>query len=154
MKKVVVLAMVLLPALASAELYKWTDAQGRVHFTDKKPEAAVKVEALQTPRAQGPGGAGSEATPAQGGGSQLERQRRMADILTQERERREEEASQKNKETAARKKKCHELQDYRQSAERSRLYDINEKGERTYMDDKAHTAHLRELDDNIARNCR
>lgn len=154
MKKWMMLAVMLLPAMAVADLYKWTDAEGRVHFTDKKPESAARVETLKAPRALAPGGAAVDVQSSPSGGSQLERQRRMADILAQERERREAEASKKEKEAAVRKQKCLELQDYRRNVERSRVYDINDKGERTYMDDKAHAAHMRELDENIARNCR
>ena len=35
--------IVLLPGLASADVYKWTDADGTVHFTDTPREGAEKV---------------------------------------------------------------------------------------------------------------
>lgn len=152
---VLLVLLLLLPAAASAELYKWTDAEGRVHFTDKKPAVAAKVETLKVPRAQSPGGtsASGSAPASQGASSVLERQKRMADILTQEREQRESAASKKEKDAANRLKKCQELQDYRRNAARSRIYNIGDKGERTFMDDNAHAAHLRELDENIVQNC-
>lgn len=42
LKQALILAS-LLPALATAEIYKWTDASGKVHFSDKPP-AGVKAE--------------------------------------------------------------------------------------------------------------
>lgn len=154
MKRVMILAVMLMPTLAMAELYKWIDANGRVHFTDKKPTSAAKVETLNTPRAQAPSGTVADAPPPAQSDDPVARQKKMADILSQERERNEAEADKKRKEVAARRKRCLELQDYRRTADGSRLYDINDKGDRVYMDDKAHVAHLRELDDNIARYCR
>lgn len=154
-------ALVLLTAVVAlpvqAELYKWTDAEGRVHFTDKKPESAAskKVETLATPRASAPGGRSVEETPAAGSTASdvLQRQKRMADILAQEREQHEQEVASKNMALAARKRKCLELRDYRRNAEGSRLYDVNDKGERVYMGDKEHSGHLKELDQAIQEAC-
>jgi hypothetical protein len=44
-------------ALSAAELYRWTDADGRVHFSDRPPaaEATTGVERLPTPRFADPG---------------------------------------------------------------------------------------------------
>ncbi|MEM9624265.1 MAG: DUF4124 domain-containing protein [Pseudomonadota bacterium] len=33
-------------SVAHAEIYRWVDAEGRVHFGDKKPEARVDVESV------------------------------------------------------------------------------------------------------------
>jgi hypothetical protein len=98
---VVVLALwLLLPALQQVPSFtNGLMQQGRVHFTDKKPAVAAKVETLKVPRAQSPGGtsASGSAPASQGASSVLERQKRMADILTQEREQRESAASKKEK---------------------------------------------------------
>jgi len=40
---------------AGAELYKWTDASGRLQFSDRPPAAqARKAETLEAPRATSP----------------------------------------------------------------------------------------------------
>lgn len=151
---VLLTAVVALPV--HAELYKWTDADGRVHFTDKKPEnAGHKVETLKAPRASAPGGRSAEETPAaeNSAGDTLQRQKRMADILAQEREQEAEATARKQAAAAARKKRCLEMQDYRRSVEGSRLYNINDKGERVFMDDQQITQHLRDLDQTIKASC-
>lgn len=54
--------MVLLLGLAvpaSAELYRWTDADGRVHYSDQPPPASIKK--LQRLRSQGPNRAADPA---------------------------------------------------------------------------------------------
>ncbi|ERI53752.1 hypothetical protein N878_14290, partial [Pseudomonas sp. EGD-AK9] len=38
------LVALLLPALAAAEIYRWTDAQGRVHFGQRPGAGAEPVE--------------------------------------------------------------------------------------------------------------
>jgi len=156
MFRVLVLLAALVTMPVHAELYKWTDADGRVHFTDKKPEdASHKVETLNAPRVTGPGGRRTEETPAagSGGGDVLQRQKRMADILAQEREQQEQEAAKKQADTAGRKRQCLEMRDYRRNVDGSRLYNINEKGERVFMDDKQISQHMRELDQAIQAAC-
>lgn len=154
MTRVWLLVGLLVAVPVQAELYKWTDAQGRVHFTDKKPEGNGKVETLKTPQRQSQGGDGEAASATRDSTSVLDRQKRMADILAQEREQREAAEAKKRKDEVARQQKCHEARDYRRNADGARLYDINQKGERVYMDDKAHAAHMRELDQAIKDLCR
>lgn len=156
MKRIIMLTLLLAALPAEAELYKWTDAQGRVHFTDRKPADGGKVETLKTPQARNPGGREAAAATAspQDQKSLLDRQKRMADILAQEREQQEAAIASKKKEEAERLKKCHEARDYRKNAQGSRLYDIDQKGERVYMDDKAYDAHMRDLDKAIKEFCK
>jgi hypothetical protein len=71
--------------------------EGRVHFTDKKPTSAAKVETLNTPRAQAPSGTVADAPPPAQSDDPVARQKKMADILSQERERNEAEADKKRK---------------------------------------------------------
>lgn len=52
------------PALASAQVYQWTDAHGTTHFTAQPPPAGVKYRTLKLP-AQGPR-MDSAAPPHQG----------------------------------------------------------------------------------------
>ena len=151
----VVLLVAVIAVPAQAELYKWTDAEGHVHFTDKKPDKpASKVETLRVPRATGPGGRQAEASPAvERAGTDLQRQKQMADILSQEREQQEQASLKKQKEAAVHKRKCMELQDYRRNAEGSRLYNIDDQGERIFMDEKQQSHHMRVLDEAIQAAC-
>lgn len=157
MKRIIMVALCLAAVPVQAELYKWTDAQGRVHFTDRKPAEGGKVETLRTPQVTPPGGrdAGwSSSSSAESQKSVLDRQKRMADILAQEREQQEAAQARKKKEEVERLKKCHEARDYRRNAQGARLYEIDPKGERVFMDDKAYDAHMRELENAIKEFCK
>ena len=51
------IALALLPAMSAAELYRWTDTDGRVHFSDRAPvgEPLDRVERLPAPQFADPG---------------------------------------------------------------------------------------------------
>jgi hypothetical protein len=100
-----------LPAAAQAELYRWVDAEGRVHYTDTPPPPnARKSEELQRPRRAAPdaqpapaadGDAQQPRTPAEQEAAfrkrQLERAEKQAE---QERAQKEAETKKRNCESA------------------------------------------------------
>jgi hypothetical protein len=45
-----VLVALLLPAVATAQIYQWKDASGKVHYSDQPPPATAKQERTFTPR--------------------------------------------------------------------------------------------------------
>ena len=56
-----------LPSLASAQLYKWTDDQGRVQYSDKAPEKSAKTLDLKINTYSGVPVVSSQGKPAAGG---------------------------------------------------------------------------------------
>lgn len=147
----------LLAAPAAAEMYKWTDAEGRVHFSDRKPDTSRPVQSIEKPMPVPIGGAASAAPAAAASVSnteRMERQRRMADTLKEEREAAEAEAAKARAEAEARAKRCNEIRDHARNAEGRRLYRLDDKGERVYMNDAEHAAHLRQLQQGMNEACR
>lgn len=51
MRSPLLLALALLPAIGTAEVYKWTDAQGRVHYGDQPPTPKAQPLDLPPPQA-------------------------------------------------------------------------------------------------------
>ena len=49
MKVRILLLAVLWPALASAEIYKWTDATGKLHYSQNPPPGTTKFEKVTPP---------------------------------------------------------------------------------------------------------
>ena len=47
MKSIVIVLLLAAPIVAGAEIYKWTDAQGRVHFSDKPVDKNGKTEIVE-----------------------------------------------------------------------------------------------------------
>ena len=53
--RMVLLALLIVPLLAISEVYKWTDAQGRIHYSDSPPpEAKAKQVKIKVSSIQGP----------------------------------------------------------------------------------------------------
>src|SRR3954451_6345371 len=67
MTRYALLMLCLLAASASADTYKWTDEDGKVHYTDQPPPAAARksetIKAVKVPHAATP-----PAPPADAGG--------------------------------------------------------------------------------------
>lgn len=47
MKSILIVLLLAAPIVAGAEIYKWTDAQGRVHFSDKPVDKNGKTEIVE-----------------------------------------------------------------------------------------------------------
>jgi hypothetical protein len=62
------LAFCLVAVPATAQMYKWVDAQGRAHYSDQPPPSAAKAQKYDTEPAR-PEGSAPASTPAQGGNS-------------------------------------------------------------------------------------
>jgi hypothetical protein len=117
---------------AGAALYKWTDASGRVVYSDQPPPGNVKVETLNAPPPPANPNAAKELA-----NKELEYKKRQVDSL---------EAAKKaeNERVAARDlaANCTQLKDSLQqlAASEVQLWRTNEKGERVVMDDSARRA--------------
>jgi hypothetical protein len=131
----------LVPAFASAEIYRWTDAQGRVHFSEK------------------PSGSGAEQV-------EVKPQVVERDDATREREqrtqqyfdaRRDEKAQSQARASAARaerNKECSELRSNLAQIQRGGRYFVTGKdGERSYIDEAEVEAARSRLSSRIAERC-
>ncbi len=72
MNKSLLLLALLTAANAFAANYKWTDAQGNVHYSDKPPPEGVTVKTLPTTSAEGGTSEGRQGGPTEGSPSPLE----------------------------------------------------------------------------------
>lgn len=155
MKRLLLLPALLLSSHGVAELYKWTDADGRVQFSDRKPEHGRQVETMTAPAVPSSSGSAGNRRAEKPGSSEsvTERQKKISDVLRTEREQREAEAGRMAEQKARQKQHCLALLDYKKSTEGVRLYDLDDKGERKFMDEKAREKHLSALDAEIKAAC-
>ncbi|WP_192983200.1 DUF4124 domain-containing protein [Pseudomonas sp. EggHat1] len=134
------LIVALLPTLATAEIYRWTDEQGRVHFGQRPVAGAETV--------------------------QVKPQVVERDEHTREREarsqrfydaRREEQQQAAAAATAQREERANECRDLRrrlaQIAEGFSYYRTDASGERIYYSDEETDAARRQLRERIAQRC-
>lgn len=59
-----VLAVLLVPVAATAQIYQWKDASGKVHYSDQPPPASAKQERTFVPRGLAPAPAATQAADA------------------------------------------------------------------------------------------
>jgi Domain of unknown function (DUF4124) len=114
---------------ASAALYKWTDAQGRIVYSDQPPSANVKTEQLRAPPPPANPNAAKEL--AQREADFRKRQTEGAEAATK--------SDKERTDTAKRAEGCAQAKGQLKQLAESQLaiYRYNEKGEREVMDEDA-----------------
>jgi hypothetical protein len=144
--------IIFLSVNANAEVYKWTDKEGVVRYTDIPPPSNVKKyttlgnkkakEAVAEPKLEAKEGAvATDAAKPKLTESEQARQdmkqdlidkkkRQQLDIEKQEKEKKEAEAKQKQANCAIARS------NYQTYSQGGRIYQMNEKGERVYVDDQ------------------
>lgn len=163
------LAVLLLAASlpAGADIYKWTDENGRVHFGDSAAGAGKPASTVQ-PAAPARGGAssgsgsnsGSSANSSAGGGapgdsrSLMERQKRISDVLQQEEAARQQAAREQAQQQARTAADCERLRHQLESMEGRAVYIPGPDGERQFMDDAQRKDYVDKANALLAEHCR
>jgi len=143
-------ACILAAALMSAEsgaaaLYKWTDASGRIVYSDQPPPGNVKSEILKGPPPPANPNAMKEMAT-----KELEYRQRQLDKA--------EAGAKADKDQATAKERadnCLQIKGQMQqlAQENVVLYRVNEKGERVVMDDAVRRAEREKLGKWVRENC-
>ncbi len=173
-----VIALTLLPVVASADIYKWKDKDGVLRYTDTPPPYGVKTieiigkKATKFPTANPTMSAAPAKAAAPSGApvspSALTAEKATnnagsaSDVIAQdvEKKRRQmEEIERKNsavKEAEAKQKalNCAAAKaNYQSYSQGGRVYRTNEKGEREYMDDKGLAEGAAKAQQEISQYC-
>lgn len=154
MRRISPLAAVLLCTLAlpaSADFFKWTDANGQTHFGDTPPANARNITPLDTPKANVLKMENSEGTTDSK--ARMERQKRMTEVLRQEAQDRENAEQNAADEKERRDKECAKLRQQLKSMDGVRLYTTDENGQREYVDDTSRNAYIAEINKSLETNC-
>lgn len=127
-------------------VYQWTDAQGRVHFSDRpNHEAAQQIE-LPKSRSASP----SQSIPV----DRQQTRQRMLEIYEQERAEKREAAAKAKQEREERKRRCLDARiDYENYSNAGSIYKYGEEGERTYLDEQQRRAYLDRLRAKVEEYC-
>lgn len=143
MIRAMLLSLALIPLAAMAQqMYKWVDEKGVTHFSESPPPdgKATKVEVKPT---------GTERARVDNWKErELEsRQRRTQKEIVEEETRRKEEG--------ARAQRCSRAREGLDTVKNSRrVYSLDEKGERVYMEDKDRPAAIEKWSQEVQRYCR
>jgi len=134
----------LLPFGAGAEVFKWVDEDGKVHYGDSAPRER-EVEIVRTPAAP------SDVAVLQSR-SRLDGLREQAAEQHEEREK-EKQAAVRAEE--ARKQRCLKAQRQLQVVEfQGPVFHVDERGNRVYLEDDARAAKHKDAQKAIKANCR
>ena len=138
---------------AGADTYKWTDAEGKVHYSDQPPPANVKNPVTVTPRkrtshsapeANAEAAKPSDARPAPTAGPKTS-QELDAEFRQRQVKAAEDEAARKKaeQEAAEKKRNCAQAtNNVKRFEQGGRLTRYNEKGEMEFLDDTEIAAEL------------
>lgn len=157
-------------AAASAHaqaLWKWRDASGQLHISDKAPPPGTPAKDILAAPPGGvvpppaaliakPAGASAAQAPAKAasaGESALDKKKKAADLEKSEKEKAER-ARLEASNAAIRKDNCARAHGALQTLQNGgRMARTNDKGEREYLDDAARADETKRAQDAIASNC-
>ncbi len=142
---VAVAVAVLAAAPVAAAVYKWTDASGRVVYSDQPPPGNAKVETLNAPPPPSNPNAAKEL--AEKNAELRQRQSQRAES--------EKKADQARTDAQTRRTQCVQVQGHigQLSATQEIVYRVNEKGERIAMDDATRRKEIEQLELWLRENC-
>ena len=154
MKSVVVFAfillgMIILSGIAHAEVFKWVDANGKVHYSDRKMTTQAQKLNVKT-------GAKSVGQNTKDVEQRLMQQKKYVNYLQAERLERQEKRQEAKAAEDKKKKVCAALRDQLKSYTQGnyRWYELDEaSGERNYISDDGLEAKKVELRTEIKSNC-
>lgn len=149
MGKFLLIFLILASANAFAEVNKWVDNQGRVHYSDQAPPPEVQAEALRSASqgaASGVAGAGESTYVQQEAASKRAQQAQQADAA---------QAAAKQATADAMKANCEAAQQSLRSLQSgARIMDINASGDRSYLDDAQRQQRIEKVQKDIGNLCK
>lgn len=154
MKKICFTLLVMSMSMpVSAEIYRWVDENGNVHFGDRAGSATATEMKLKD---TGSGGQGS--APDEFEGEELtreEKRQRILDAMNEDREERNKLKKEESERKKAKKKRCARLRDkLRNLSGATGVYDLDEDGKRVFLSNKDRSRSEQSLRKMIASHCR
>jgi hypothetical protein len=133
---------------ARAELHKWVDENGQVHYQDYPQDA--KTREIRKPAA-----AAETGTVPPDERQRMEKIRRLLNAWELERQDARERQAEESKKRAELQRKCLEARDeLRHLNEAGGVYRLDDEGNRVYMSQQERDALIRNYNDTIANRCK
>ncbi len=141
------ICLLLISVIPQAEVYKWYDEQGRVHYGDHpKGKNATQVDINTSPQ--------TNETRAENWDEIQQRQQKFLDYLEDERGDRDEEKAKKADQLAERKKQCDEARKYNQKLISNRVFYRKDKDDnKVYLSDEEKDAEIRTTEEMMDKFC-
>lgn len=173
--RIILLALLLVPVLGQAEIYKWTDKNGVVRYSDTPPYTTQKVDTIGRTKAPKPAPAAQantsqpKASPTEAGAKSSKKTlNQLQDIEAAEEAEQQAarakakraEVEKKNKEEKERQAKIERENclaaraNYQNYAQGGRIYETDANGERKYLGDADLSAGKARAQAEINKYCR
>jgi Domain of unknown function (DUF4124) len=152
--RLIILLTFLFAGAASADVYKWVDKDGKVHYSDAPPvtgEGKKLKQKIKDPGSSAPAANGTAAKPTTSVADQdLEfRKRKMEQEEAEKKKKADKELAEQNK------GHCNSLRgDLRAHNDGMRITKYNDKGERVFLDNAQRAESKAKLEEAIARDCK
>ncbi len=139
--------LLMLLQTAHSGVYRWTDADGKVHFGDHPP-VVQEAEQVATPKAA------PAARPAENSVSRQESRKRLLEQYDKERDDKRQAVNEKREERARRKQRCVMVKDQLRNYQRyGRIYELQADGERRYFSSEEREQGLAKLKGEVKQWC-
>lgn len=137
----------------AAEIYKWTDENGNVHYGEHPPADSAKRLSIKNNSTSEDGKASAASNTA---GTDAEQQRnKMIQAMEGDRVEREKKRQKQLKKESQSKQRCAIARDRLVQYQRAgRLYSIDKQGERQYLSDKSRQKEIEQLQAQINKFCK
>ncbi len=146
MRNMLLILCLMLPTISGAEIYKWTDADGQVHYGEKPVGPQSREVRIDT--------APGAAPPDQR--RRLENIKRWNAARQRERQQAREREAKRKAEEARREKHCGKLRNQLADLERGGVnwYELDAQGERRYMSEQEVASRTVKLRQRVKQACR
>lgn len=146
----IALLAIIFSSAANAEIFKWVDANGKVHYSDRKTSAQAQTLNVNT-GTETLGHAGQDVE------ERLMQQQKYVNFLQSERVERKEKREEAQQEEDKKRKLCAAMRDQLNGYDQSkyRWYELDEKsGERKFLSEEKIEAKKKQLNSEIKKsNC-
>jgi signal recognition particle GTPase len=140
-----ILIILLIPPLCYAEIYKWTDENGGVHYGERPSNPnSEKIEIKS-----------STSQPDEGLEKHREKQQKLLQSYEDERAEKKQQKAEDEKAKRKLKKNCAYLKDHYKTLKQTNIYyDIDEDGNRIYLDESILKKDIAEAEELIRKYCK
>lgn len=151
MKNALAIFLTLASFSTLADVHRWVDANGKVHYSDEAPSEDVNSKTIRTKHSDStPEPAASGTPPAK----TIYEQAADINKANKEKEEAAKKAAQKEEEAKIKQKNCEQSRSQLLSLQNSpRIATYNESGERVIMDDGARQQSIKDAQDAVSKYC-
>ena len=152
MKSFMFIIFYLVAVSVHAEIFKWVDENGTVHYGDKPTAGSQTIDVRQHKKSVKPS-ISSDSDEEEL--TREEKRQRVIDMLEEDRLAKNEARQKKKNEQAKKRRKCNSMKDYQKRAKNAgRMYQLDKDGNRVYMSQNQKSKSEQKLQKRIKKSCR